>query len=394
MGRSMAARGWPQAREAPGMRLTLVMLGLMALAVAVVANAAFVGKYFTAKGNVVEVAYVTVLRVLTVTAGIAVTSVALFSRKEVVQNCCLLLVTTSVCLGVAEGALRTIDYIASRGAPTSPMGLRRSADPELVYENTPNFVEDGDRKFNSLGQRDEERSVDNDHAKIVIVGDSIESWRGFAVSQLYPRMLESILNARDPEHPVQTINLAVTGYSLHQKVEMLRYRGLAQHPALVIVGYCLNDPARVDGLQQYFKRGPQGIRVRTIEFVANRIRSILGRYGIDFYTAIHQPGTPSWVGVEQDMVDLGSIQRELGVKVIVVVFPLMFDTAVDYPWADIHTRLDSVVKENGLSVVDLLDKYRAAGFAQVRADGVHPNEIGHRIAAEELARAVSAGHLL
>jgi lysophospholipase L1-like esterase len=57
---------------------------------------------------------------------------------------------------------------------------------------------------------------------------------------------------------------------------------------------------------------------------------------------------------------------------------------VDYPWTDIHARVAAAARRNGLVVVDLLSRYREAGFASVRADGVHPNAAGHRLAAEAI----------
>jgi hypothetical protein len=48
----------------------------------------------------------------------------------------------------------------------------------------------------------------------------------------------------------------------------------------------------------------------------------------------------------------------------------------------------------GLVVLDLLYPFRAAGFPQVPADGVHLNELGHRIAAEQIDTVVERENLL
>src|SRR5262245_1163299 len=375
-------------------RVALCLLGAFAVLVAVLANADVVGRYFTAHGHITEVVYVNVLRVFAAGAGGTLLLLAFLANEAAVANCLLLLAAIAFSFGFLESALRVSDYLATRGSPDRPIGLRRSSDSDLVYENTPNFYEDGDLKFNSLGLRDEERPLADNQTDIVVVGDSIEAWRALRATQLYPRVLESMLNARRPTPSVQTVNLGVSGYSLHQKVEMLRLRGLERHPKLVVVGYCLNDPIPAWELIRYFTDGGHGIRFQTIEFINNHVRSLLGKYGVDFYTAVHQPDTDSWRSVEEAFADLGKLQSEHGLPVVVIIFPLMMDTAVDYPWADIHRRVAAQAKQNGLVVVDLLDRFREAGLAHVRADGVHPNALGHQIAAEEVAAAIEREHLL
>ena len=379
--------------RSPG-RLALRVLGTLAILVAVFANANVVGTYFTSHGHITEVVYVNVLRAVAALVGGTFLLLALLAGDALVTNCLLLLMAIGLSFGVLEGGLRVSDYLASRGNPERPFGLRRSANPKLIYEQTPNFYEDGDLKFNSLGLRDEERPLLENRTDIVVVGDSIESWRALPATQLYPRVLESMLNARHPTPPVQTINLAVSGYSLQQKVEMLRFRGLQRHPKLVVVGYCLNDPIPAWELVRYFTDGGHGVRLLTVEFVNNHVRSLLGRYGVDFYTAVHQAGSDSWRSIEEAFVDLGTLRREQGFPVVVVIFPLMMDTAIEYPWADIHRRVAAQAKQNGLLVVDLLDQYREVGLPLVRADGVHPNDVGHRIAAEQLAAVIEREHLV
>jgi hypothetical protein len=45
-------------------------------------------------------------------------------------------------------------------------------------------------------------------------------------------------------------------------------------------------------------------------------------------------------------------------------------------------------------VVDLLEPYRARGVRTVRVDDLHPNEVGHRIAADELMAAIRRENLI
>ncbi|HZS90120.1 MAG TPA: hypothetical protein VFE42_21810, partial [Chloroflexota bacterium] len=82
------------------------------------------------------------------------------------------------------------------------------------------------------------------------------------------------------------------------------------------------------------------------------------------------------------------------VPVVLIIFPLMEDTRVAYPWLDIHRRVGAAAREQGLHVIDLLPAYRAAGFANVHTDSVHPNALGHRLAAEALFQLLARDRLL
>jgi len=115
----------------------------------------------------------------------------------------------------------------------------------------------------------------------------------------------------------------------------------------------------------------------------------MNRVGLDFYRQIHQPDGEAWRGVLADLEGLAELERDHGVPVVIVLFPLMTDTAVDYPWLDIHQRLAEAAHGEGLDLIDLLDVYAAAGLKNVRADNVHPNELGHDLAARELFKAMT-----
>ena len=372
-------------------RWSFALGGAVAIAAGLFVTTEFVAAHLSSDGDITEVAYVHALRLVAVGCGVGALVAAARARAETLQNWALALVALATACLLLEGGLRLAERI-SAGSRAVAVGLRASAVPDLVYENTPGFEEDGERKFNSLGMRDDERAFSDAVAKIVVVGDSIESWRALPVGAMYPRLLETVLGTRGT--PVEVVNLGVTGYSLHQKVAMLRHRGLAWHPRLVVVGYCLNDPIPATEIVNHFAGREPRRPWRSVELVSQGIRSAFGRFGIDFYNEIHRPDGAAWRGVVADLEDLGAIARQVRVPVVVLIFPLMAETPVDYPWRAVHQRVGQVARDNGLVVVDVLAPFAAAGFANVREDTVHPGARGHRIAAEALVAEITTRGLL
>jgi lysophospholipase L1-like esterase len=376
----------------------VVLPGLVLLAVGTLVSDQTYARYLWPSGHITEVAYLTVLRaVLSVSGAAWVAFGAVASRNHLV-DAALAIVATVVVLSGLEIGLRIKNALAGVGGPTTPTGLRASPYPGLIYENTPLFHEFGEQKFNSLGLRDDERPLDPTRPKIVVVGDSIEAWRPLPAAALYPRVLEGLLAREYPGENFQVVNLGVTGYSIHQKVLMLQYRGLPLEPRLIIVGYCLNDPFPAWELVRFFgdpraAREPV-IHSELLSLVNARLKALLHSYGMDFYQAGHRRGSDSWVGVKHDLRTLGQIERAERVPVLLLIFPLMEDTRVAYPWLDIHRRVARAARAQGLKVIDLLSLYQAAGFANVRADSVHPNARGHRLAGKALFRLVVREHLV
>jgi lysophospholipase L1-like esterase len=70
--------------------------------------------------------------------------------------------------------------------------------------------------------------------RVLALGDSITE------QQAWVRILEAKL-AMATEAPVEVWNLGVTGYAVPNELAMLRHRGLALDPDLVVLQLCLND---------------------------------------------------------------------------------------------------------------------------------------------------------
>ena len=97
-----------------------------------------------------------------------------------------------------------------------------------------------------------------------------------------------------------------------------------------------------------------------------------------------------WAAARRALKAMGGMCRERGVPLVVAIFPL-FGNPLDerYPFADVHAKVAQAAAEAGAQVVDLLPAYRGLDGTLLVVDGAddeHPNEIAHRIAAQELLR--------
>ncbi len=93
-----------------------------------------------------------------------------------------------------------------------------------------------DVRINSRGFCDEERDIEKNRPRIVLIGDSTtESWEVDPYERPH-RVLEETLGGR-----FEVLNLGVRAYGTDQSLLLLKHLGMAFRPDVVIYTFCIND---------------------------------------------------------------------------------------------------------------------------------------------------------
>ena len=328
---------------------------------------------------------------------------------------------------------------------------RLSENAVLRYDLKPNS-RDGDIRINSGGFRDQREPAvakPRDTFRIVAVGDSVTFGYGCDEDATYSRALERMLNATTPRGVTryEVLNLGVIGYNIREIGERLRSIGMRYDPDLILYGYVLNDPqsfshqahileslreveerrfgagfgalrwlshSRLFLLAWYAGPGPTGTyhrggdwELRDIERGENvsipdegdpGFEAAPGSMRIRYFLGLHGSGA-SRHRLLTGLADLSRLAGDAGVPVLVAVFPLFVsDDQGRYPLARVHRLVIQASRQRGLYAVDLQPAFRAAmtipGSEAVAIDFMHPNALGHRIAAMELSRWLRGSGLL
>jgi len=245
----------------------------------------------------------------------------------------------------------------------------KSRNRNLVYELRPSTRLNEAISTNSFGFRDREFTMDKAEEvyRIVVVGDSITFGWLERLENTYPKILEKMLNAHCGNgHRFEVYNMGIGGYNAAQELELTKTKAMRFHPDLVIVQYTINDnEVGADaGLWRHFSRG----RLRTLDFIKLRWERLKER-------------AESESLVERSYREIAHVSRETGVPVFVVLFP----PSMGEPEQLAETY--GFVRHLGLPCLDLTEAF--TGFRSemiMHVDGLHPNAVGHWIAAEELLR--------
>jgi len=93
-----------------------------------------------------------------------------------------------------------------------------------------------------------------------------------------------------------------------------------------------------------------------------------------------------WAKCRQALDEIHRITRERGIGLLVVIFPFFHELDGDYAFQPIHDIVRGHLESEEIPVVDLRDAYRGFSGPElwVHPTDQHPNEIGHRIAADAI----------
>jgi lysophospholipase L1-like esterase len=92
--------------------------------------------------------------------------------------------------------------------------------------------------------------------------------------------------------------------------------------------------------------------------------------------------------------DLKAAATQANARVLVLIFPIFPYREADwehYAYAGIHQQVAALATREGFDVLDLLPVFsrQKADAVTLPKDNVHPNALGHRLAAAEIAEKVS-----
>jgi lysophospholipase L1-like esterase len=318
-----------------------------------------------------------------------------------------------VTLGVAELAIRLLG--ASMGTHyINRQTVARSSDPSLLFGLRPHAVAAAEVEYRINGHAMRDRKLPlakpSGSLRVAVVGDSVAFGYWVAVEDAFPAQLEAMLRGARGRPGVDVLNFGVPGYNLSQELVWLETQALRFEPDLVVLAFCLND------LQSVF----------SYEYGLVVDREAGGGWGWARDLALRNSHLASWVDyrltehevrqrfaasrsadrglaprpdaarreLDASFARLSAILAGAGVPGLVAVFPTL-DHAFDaYPHQWLHTLVIESARSHGLAAVDLLDCLRGYAPEQVRVDPIHPNPLGHRVAAHAARDAVVAGGLL
>jgi len=261
--------------------------------------------------------------------------------------------------------------------------VQLSPNKKLVYELMPGIdMTFGHRtlKTNQDGMREERdyaRTKPADGVRIVGLGDSGMFGWGVDQGQDYLSVLERRLRQELGESN-EVLNLAIPGYNSGQQVEMLRHRGLAYDPDIVVVGWCDNDFSL-----PFFMTQPVDYRRTDVSFLYELL------FRRDEFQRLVDP--PALRGSEIDRERVDPVLADYtGVDGVARAFAEMKEMGEEHGFrllvfGPMNGHAVKVFEQLGIDYFNTLTEIpRDAHPAEYAVHFMHPGEGGHRVLGEEL----------
>jgi lysophospholipase L1-like esterase len=292
---------------------------------------------------------------------------------------------------------------------------QKSADPELIYETRANYIREGKRITEAHGIL---RSLDVPQVKppgtyrIVVLGDSISAaldlrWRG---QKPYPDRLEELLLRDSAPGAYEVLNFGTDGYTTLQEARLLEIKAYQFAPDLIVLQYCVNDTATnytpavwfldVGWPRSFFidfvlRR--TGIRPSELSHRHPRYRAsaVAGQFAYD----------ADFVGWKTNVLEgfrrMASYAKTNKVPIVFVLFPFLLSRnelpAYQETTNAVYDLVRAAAQRANFHLIDLSTIYGEFDPVQLREtpdDQLHPNHVGHDIAAQAIAAALQSSAFL
>jgi hypothetical protein len=317
---------------------------------------------------------------------------------------------------------------------SSPPQFRFVPGAKFGYVNKPStnipFIYDGDprgyfesdnevnHRTNALGFRGYAFSREHDDKtyRIIFLGDSFTFGEGVHFQDTYPETVRSLLDKQTPGKQVETQNFGVGGFNTRQEADLLHTLAIQSSPDLVVLGYTLNDAEPPlftynPNTKKYERRarhlllresgatkGPPDnaiykLRLAQLFWHAYNSRKQT-QNTIKYYKSLYMDGAPAWAVTTKALKEIGDLCASNGIPCIGVIFPVLHNLD-DYPLVNIHNHVGKIMEESGFIVVDLLQYLHGWKGPElwVHPTDQHPNELVHKIAAEEVVEVIKQNNL-
>ncbi len=238
--------------------------------------------------------------------------------------------------------------------------------------------------------------------RIVLLGDSFTFGEGVKWPDTFAQRLERILSQGSSRN-IEVLNLGISGWGTTDEINYLAARGADLAADLVLVIYVLNDADSAGGLDLWkeFRETYEATGVLRhsyfLSFAYARIaRHLYARRYVDGMVERAARDEASWQTSLAGLTFGRDLVRAWGGRFGVVIFPFMYQLEEDYPFRSLHSKVSRHCETNAIPVLDLLPAFTGRRYEAlwVHPTDQHPNEIGHRIAAEAIAAFILNSHLL
>jgi len=272
-------------------------------------------------------------------------------------------------------------------SPRSPARWNDRPQHYFIHENS-----------TTLQDYPHSKEKEPDVFRVAVVGDSFTFAPYMQFDDAFPKRLERWLNLNAEQKKVEVINYGVPAYSTSHEAHVVK-RAVEEKADIIIMQITLNDPEIKPYTPTELSRDKNRFgdldlsrsslrHSQLFSLIARRLhnRSTRTHYTKKFFDLFEKNNT--WWNFTGSWKSITKYSKKHNVPLVAVVFPLFgFEVDDSYPFWPIHQKIDKMLTNLQIPHLDITERFRNIPVERLQVlpgQDFHPNEIAHRIAAEEI----------
>lgn len=311
------------------------------------------------------------------------------------HNLVVLLISSVVALGVLEFAIRMIDPIGiSYYEETKRYHLDKVADSELYYRHKIHLdttYQGVAVKTNEIGLRDNSISEKKeDEFRILFLGDSVTFGWGVESEDVYVTKTGHFLQ-KNSQKRVRTINSGVGSYNTDNEYSFIERHGDSLKPDLVVLLYVSNDieptpETEFNPWSEYSfdrKSPPQIVQLMLGRSWVYRIVMHLKNYGIEKSDGRLDVNSIGWKQSMNSLVLIHQYCKKRNIPFVLFYYRMLPQAFEN----EVSDQIATISKRTGFLFEDVLPWFKGRDIQTMINSLVdpHPNALGHKLIAENMA---------
>jgi lysophospholipase L1-like esterase len=317
-------------------------------------------------------------------------------NKNVVYSVILLVVSTAVAVGLAEGILR----IKNGSMKNYDIEMWRyakelkvpSSDPLLGHNHVRNVsavLQSVPIRINEWGLRGGAVAKVAPKRRILFLGGSITLGWGVPENQTVTARVEQTLRAGGED--VEVLNGGVGNYNAERFVHRFFSELTGLNPTDIVVHYFLRDAEKLDPGGGNFVLRYSELAV-TLWIAATRLLGMNGeRSLVEHYQNVYRDDQPGFIAMKDNLQQLAQYAKAHNIRLYFAMTPDVHNLK-DYPFGFIHEKMRMIAESDGYRYIDLLPAFGKLSPEEVWAmpGDPHPNALGHDLMAKAIAPLLAA----
>lgn len=276
----------------------------------------------------------------------------------------------------------------------------RLIDEQERHNSKPNH------RHNLFNLRDQDYSAvkPSNCKRVLILGDSFTYGAGVDDdSAIFPEILEKQLNAEflRQRRKIEILNGGLGGSLTHDWVNLLLKVKDSFKPDVILIVFFLRDGTKTTSMGSFFGPTREEIKSRDKRsflyqhvYLFRLIREHLDRLYLSkkYSIALHEAyfgnvgQTEEWKNAKGGILKIKNIAKEIHAKVGLIIFPILVELNLNYPFKDICECIQKFGAECSIPTHSLLSAFmgKSGPDLWVSSYDQHPNEQAHLIAANSI----------